>query len=105
MATLKLVQGDTKPSVAATLRHSDSVTPIDLSGCTVRFQMRRQDDLRYTVNGLCVIVNARAGTVRYDWAVNDLTSPGDYYIQFEVEYIDHSVQTTASPIPVNVRRQ
>jgi hypothetical protein len=105
MATLRLVQGDTKPSVSAILRHSDSTTPINLTGCTVNFQMRRQDDKVYTVNSACVVTNPVAGTVRYDWGVNDLMSPGDYLIQFEVTFSDGKKQTTASPITVNVRRQ
>jgi hypothetical protein len=103
--TLTLVQGDTKPSLYATIRHSDAVTPIDLTDCSVTLQMRRVDDKVYTVNSACVIVEARTGRVRYDWATNDLASPGDYIVQFQVEYSDHSVQTTAVPIPVKVRRQ
>lgn len=103
--TLTLVQGDTKPSLTATIRHSDAVTPIDLTDCTVALQMRRVDDRVYTVNNACTVVDARAGKVRYDWGTNDLASPGDYLIQFQVTYLDHSTQTTAVPIPVKVRRQ
>lgn len=101
------VQGDTGPSLLATLHdQTDTTVPLDLTFAEqVKFQMRKSDDKRYTVNALATIVNAATGRVRYAWGPNDLAVPGDYEVQFEVTFVDGMVQTTATPSLITVRRQ
>ena len=103
--SLDLVQGDTAPVLNGTITDRDTGTPLNLTNCTVYFQLRKKDDNRYTINATCTIVSPTAGTVRYVLAANDLNTPGDYHAQFEVHYQDNTVQTTVTPIPVTVRRQ
>lgn len=105
MAEYVLTQGDTRPVINATLQKQGTTDPVDLRSCSVKFQMRRANDNRYTVNGTCSIVNALAGTVSYSLGTNDLNTPGDYVAQFEITYADQSVQTTSTLIPIKVRRQ
>jgi hypothetical protein len=107
MTTPTFVQGDTGPSLLATLHdQTDPFIPLDLSDASgVRFQMRKPDDKRYTVNAPATIVNAATGRVRYAWGPNDLAVPGDYEVQFEVTFVDGMVQTTATPNQITVRRQ
>lgn len=105
MTSYVLIQGDTRPVINATLHEQGAVTPINLTSCTVKFQMRRSDDKLYTINGACSIVDPVAGTVSYSLGTNDLNTPGDYVVQFEVTYPDQRVQTTATLIPIKVRRQ
>jgi hypothetical protein len=105
MADIVLVQGDTRPVINATLHVQGSLAPINLLHSTVKFQMRRVDDKLYTVNGSCSIVNPATGTVSYTLATNDLNTPGDYLAQFEITFPDARVQTTATAIPIKVRRQ
>lgn len=105
MTDIVLIQGDTRPVINATLHLQGAVTPVNLTNCSVKFQMRRADDKLYTVNGSCSVVNAVAGTVSYSLGANDLNTPGDYVVQFEVTYPDTKVQTTATLIPIKVRRQ
>jgi Rib/alpha/Esp surface antigen-like repeat protein len=101
-----VVQGDTGPDVVAVLHEEGSVTsPIDLTGATVAFQMRKPDDRRYTVNALATIEDATAGQVRYEWGPNDLAVPGDYQAQFEITFPNGKVQTTKTPLTIEVRRQ
>ena len=104
---LTFVQGDTAPALHGSLHvPGDPNTPINLSLATaVRFQMRRADDVRYTVDAAAVIVNAQLGLVRYDWAANDLAQSGDFLAQFEVHFTDLTVQTNAVPATIRVRRQ
>jgi len=101
------VQGNTAPAITATLHDEDDPTIVlDLSTATgVRFQMRRPDDRRFTVNAAAVIVDALAGKVAYAWSANDLAVPGDYDVQWEVTFNDGKVQTTAHPNRITVRRQ
>jgi len=105
MTDLKFVQGNDSPDLVSVIhaRH-DSSSIVDLTDCTVRFQMRKSDDRRFTVNNEADIVDAEAGSVRYQWGPNDLAVPGEYEIQWEVTYPDARKQTTADTEPLTVRR-
>ena len=106
MADLEFVQGDTAPDLVATLHEDgDASAPINLTGCTVVFQMRKPDDKRYTVNRSATIEDAVNGVVRYEWGANDLAIPGTYQGQFEVTYSDSKIQTTKDTFSIEVRRQ
>ena len=102
--TLEFVQGDTAPAITATIALKSDLSPVDLSGASVRFQMRKPDDRRFTVNAAATVTNASAGAVRYAWATNDLTVPGEYVVQWEVTYADLRIQTTGQET-ITVRRQ
>jgi hypothetical protein len=106
MADLIFVQGDTAPAISAVLHEADDAdAPIDLTGCDVMFQMRKPDDRRYTVNAAAEIEDDEAGQVKYEWGPNDLSVPGEYQAQWEITFGDGRVQTTKTPITVEVRRQ
>lgn len=103
---LVFVQGDTAPDLGAVLHvKGDTSTPIDLSGATVRFQMRKDDDKQFTINAVATIADDVGGEVVYQWATNDLAVPGDYSVQWEVTFADGRIQTTATPNLIRVRRQ
>lgn len=104
--SLTFVQGDTAPDITAIIHEEDDPsTVIDLSGSSVRFQMRRLDDKRYQVNSSAEITDAQNGRVSYSWAANDLSVPGTYLCQWEVTYPGGRVQTTSPEVTVTVRRQ
>ena len=106
MTEATFVQGDTAPAMTATLHEpGDIESPIDLTDSDVRFQMRKVNDKRFTVNQPADIVDEEAGTVRYDWATNDLAVPGDYQCQWEITFADARIQTQAVPNTITVRRQ
>ena len=101
------VQGNTKPDITAILHAEDDPTAVvDLTRCTVRFQMRTHNAKRFTVNAAANIVgDPTLGSVSYSWAANDLATPGDYECQWEITNPDLTVQTTAHPNVVTVLRQ
>lgn len=99
-----LVQGDTAPTLNATLTEKGTDIPINLSGSSVKFQMRKFDDRKYTVDAAAQIVTPTAGTVRYSLATNDLAVAGDYIVQWEITFSDNTIQTTEY-VNVKVRRQ
>lgn len=109
MANPILVQGDTRPVIKANLyeRDSDPRQYVDLSGnTTVKFQMRKADDRRYTVNAEATITSTASGGVEYQLGANDLQSAtGEFLIQWEVTFPDGKIQTTSVPNPITVRRQ
>ena len=102
--TLTFVQGDTAPAITSQIVFTDTETGVDLTGATVRFQMRKSDDRRFTVNSEATVTSAGTGAVRYAWGPNDLAVPGEYVVQWEVTYADTRVQTTDTET-VTVRRQ
>jgi len=105
MAEKTFVQGDTAPDITALISRSDTGDPIDLTDSTVQFQMRKQDDRRFTVNGLADIIDAIAGKVAYSWGPNDLATPGDYLVQWEITFVDDKIETTDPPNSITIRRQ
>lgn len=105
MADLSFVQGDTAPDISAVLHEENGTAPIDLTGATVAFQMRKPDDRRYTVNAQAEIEDEEAGQVKYAWGPNDLSVVGDYQVQWQITFGDGRIQTTKTPITLEVRRQ
>lgn len=104
--SLTFVQGDTAPSIVSVIHLEDPpLTITNLTGCTVRFQMRKNDDRRFTVNSIAQITNSAAGAVSYDWAPNDLAIPGTYQVQWEVTFPGGRIQTTAPTETATIRRQ
>lgn len=106
MADVTLVQGDTGPSINGTLKVTRTQNPLDLTNAdVVRFQMRQDNDRRYTVDEAADVVDPDAGTVRYDWQEGDLAVAGDYICQWEITWSDGTIQTTEPPNTITVRRQ
>lgn len=104
--SLNFVQGDTAPAVLAVIHDEDNPSElVDLTGCTVRFQMRKPSDHRYTVNSVATVVNAAGGLVSYSWGPNDLSVPGTYNFQWEITYPGGKVQTTSPEAQLTIRRQ
>ena len=94
MSDLELVQGDTAPSVFGALTNTDG-TAKDLTGCTVRFQMRSAIDRRFAVNAIAVVVGSPTlGDVRYDWQAGDLAEVGDYLTRWQITYSDNTIEHT-----------
>jgi hypothetical protein len=93
MADLTFVQSDTAPSISGTLTDSAG-TAIDLTGASVRFQMRLSTEYRYLVDAVATIVAPTLGTVRYDWVAGDLVTAGNYLARWQITFPDTTVQHT-----------
>lgn len=101
------VQGNTAPDITAVLHEQGDVeSVIDLTGASIKFQMRKPDDQLFTVDADAEIVgNEVDGSVSYEWAATDLSVPGEYDVQWEITFPDGKVQTTAVPNRILVRRK
>ena len=84
-------QNDTSPSLQATLKDA-SLTPVNIIGATVMFHMKSIDGT-VKVDQQMTIVNGAGGVVQYDWQSGDTDTVGTYYVEFEVTYLDGSIET------------
>jgi hypothetical protein len=104
--SLTFVQGDTAPDITAVIHEEDAVASvIDLTGASVKFQMRRADAKKYQVNSAGSVTDAANGAVSYSWGPNDLAHSGAFIVQWEVTYPGGRIQTTSPEVEITVRRQ
>lgn len=98
MTVTNYKRNDRLPIYTATLvQQLDGVTtPIDLTGTTVTFIMRAEDDLAPKVEAEATVVDAEAGAVSYAWAVGDLATAGTYLCEWQVTYPDGRTLTVPS---------
>jgi hypothetical protein len=100
-----LVVGDTGPLITGVIYSGDDEEPEDLTGASVRFQMRRASDRRLMIDKEAEIDLAASGEVHYTLGTNDTAIPGDYVLEWQVTYPDGRKQTTATLHELTIRRR
>lgn len=90
--TTYLKQNDTSPTLDAIL--SDAAgDPVNVIGATVRFRMVQVGDTALKIDAPARVVDGGAGHVRYTLQAGDTDTPGRYKAEFEVTFLDGSVET------------
>lgn len=85
MADFNIKAGDLLPAITAALRDPNG-EPIDLTGATVTFRMRKRGATALTVDDAATVVGtATAGNVRYDWLAGNTDAHGLYDAEFRAE--------------------
>jgi hypothetical protein len=96
-------RGDLLPILSATL--SDAKGPIDLTGATVKFQMRLPGSSTLKVDAAAQTVDpATGGQVTYTWAGTDTDTPGLYIAWFLVTYSGKTMEAPNPQMVVEVGR-
>lgn len=95
MAVFSIRQNDTYPELSATLKDASNVA-VNLTSCSVSLVMQFQGTERTLAAD---IVDASAGTVKYEWSTGDTASasdtatPGDYECFWLVTFPDGKTAT------------
>lgn len=84
--------GNRSPSLSDTIT-SDGVA-VNLTGATVKLQMRPVGASTLKVDTAATVVSAPAGTVRYDWAALDVDTAGYYVAWWRVTLSGGTIQDT-----------
>jgi hypothetical protein len=84
VADLTINAGDTQPVLTKTLEYSD-LTPVDLNGKTVTFELRSMMAAQpVALTGAVTIIDAANGIVSYTFSAADSALPGNYIASFVV---------------------
>jgi hypothetical protein len=92
METFYIKRGDTSPAI----RYALSPTTVDLTGATVRFQMRarRSRGGATVIDAAAVVVTATGTpTVEYQWQTDETANAGTFEAEFRVTYGNSRVET------------
>lgn len=103
---IKLVQGDTRPSLYLTLTDENSGEVIDITGATVvmKFRAAGVDGVLATLTGGVIL--GTAGTCSIPWTAGTLdVEEGDYEGEVEVTFADTTIQTVYKPLKFRVRAE
>ena len=104
METFTIKQGNTSPGIEYTLGNYAVGFGI-LAGATAVFKMSPGGGIS-TVNAPAVVFNPD-GVLRYAWEVGDTAEAGIYSGEFEVTFVDGSVETYPNEgyIRINITRE
>jgi len=94
MADFYIKQGDTEPSIIAQLKDQNGDL-YDLTGCTVKFHMRKGETATPKVNATATITDVGTDDVKvkYSWLVADVDTAGNFDIEWEITDTDGNVET------------
>lgn len=99
---IKLVQGDTRPSLEFTITKEG--TAVDLTGATVKFYMKNSSTGAVKINGAtCSILDTVNGVCQYNWTTNDTDTAGSYAGEVEVTFPNGSIQTGFKQLSITIR--
>lgn len=85
-------QNDTAPILQADLKDASN-TAIDVTGATIAFKMRPVSSTTATIDRAATIVDAEAGSVKYEWVTGDTATAGSYFAEFQVTFAGGRIET------------
>lgn len=104
---IKLVQGDTRPSLVTTLTDSTTGLAINITGATVRLKFRAVGSAELQATLIGVVTDGAGGVVVFDWSDSPTSldgTPGDYEGEIEITFADSTVQTVYDLLKFKLRQ-
>lgn len=83
--SFNIKRNDRSPSFTSTLE-APAGTPVDLTGCNVKFIMTKDGESSPKVNAAATIDSVLDGEVSYSWGVTDTDTAGLYRAEWEVTF-------------------
>ncbi len=123
MATIKLVQGDTKPTLLVDVKDANTGLPIDISTSTTRLKIRmasasviKEVLVGTLLPGLTAAdgsvsttapynTSGVGGRVGFSWSPTSLDTAGEMLGEVEVTFADASIQSVYEVLKFKVREQ
>jgi hypothetical protein len=102
MSDFQLPKGALLPLLTATL--SDDNGAINLTGATVKFQMRLPGSSTLKVDAAAAVTNAAAGQVTYTWVTADTDTIGLYVGWFLVTFTAKNLYAPEPPLVIQITR-
>lgn len=99
----QIPRGSLLPLLTATLNHENG--PVDLTGATVRFQMRAPGSNVLKVDSPATVASPEtAGNVSYTWVEEDTDTVGLYVGWFHATFTGKPMQAPEPPFVIEVTR-
>jgi hypothetical protein len=99
----QIPKGALLPLLTATLTHEDG--PVDLTGATVRFQMRAPGSAELKVDAPATVASPEtAGEVTYSWVEEDTDTEGLYLAWFHATFTGKPMHAPEPPFVVEITR-
>lgn len=92
MEKFYIKQNDTGPNLRATLTDGTGAV-VNIAGASVQFHMRDISGGTPKVDAAATIIDGANGVVEYRWQAGDTDTVGRYLGEFEVTYVDSTVET------------
>lgn len=103
---IKLVRGDTRPQIKATLTDETTGAVINITAATVRLRFRAAGDTTVLSNITGTVVDGINGVCVFSWPAGSLNvEPGDYEGEIEVTFADGTIQTVYDVLKFKLRDQ
>lgn len=108
MASFKLVQNDTGPSIQVYLTDDETGLPIDVSNAndivTMYFQKYGETDPKASLVG-SKPNGGTDGLVQFDWTDGDLDESGEFEGEIEIAFASGKTQTMYDKLSFTVREE
>ena len=107
-SVIKLVQGDSRPSLVVTLTDKSTGTPLNLTGTTLLLKFREEGKSELTGIVAGASVDPANGVCIFHWStVPGILegNPGNYEGEVEITYNDSTTQTVYEQLYFYMREQ
>jgi hypothetical protein len=103
---IKLVRGDTRPALLATLTDETTGAVVNITGAVPRMRFRAVGSTLLVDTLVGTVLDGPNGLCKFDWTPTSLSgTPGDYEGEIEITFADGKIQTVYDVLKFKLREQ